>query len=117
MKKIALAITLITFANIATAGGLTDPKVLPPLMIGKATACKDQSQNPKTGYIAAFNHYFIALGQSTEKATQSAKNALAAHAKARIQTCNSNTKALTDGNGHAVSDGDGRVLIILAQIK
>ena len=111
MKTNALAITLITLANIATAGGLTDPEVLSPPMIVKATACKDQSQNSKTGYAAAFNHYSIALGQSTAKATRSAKNALAAHKKAQIQTCNSETKAVTDGNGHAVSDGNGGVLI------
>jgi hypothetical protein len=110
MKKITLAITLVTFANIVAAGGLTDPKVIPPPMVGNGTECEDENKGAESGYSGAFNHYHIALGQSAEKAAKSAKNALSAHAEAQAQTCNTNTKAVTDGNGHAVRDGDGAVV-------
>ena len=55
MKKITLAITLVTFANIVAAGGLTDPKVIPPPMVGNGTDCEDENKGAESGYSGAFN--------------------------------------------------------------
>jgi hypothetical protein len=56
-------------------------------------------------------HYKLAVGQSTNQAENSATNAVIAHQQARLQTCNANAKAVTDGVGHGVRDANGNIVI------
>jgi hypothetical protein len=55
--------------------------------------------------------YKLAVGQSTNQAENSATNAVIAHQQARLQTCNANAKAVTDGVGHGVRDANGNIVI------
>jgi len=56
-------------------------------------------------------HYKLAVGQSTKQAENSATNAVIAHQQARLQTFNANARAVTDGVGHGVRDGNGKFVI------
>ena len=89
---------------------LDDPEIRSPFT--KATIlCSDISPKNDSDYFRSYLHYKLAVGQSIKQAENSATNAVLAHQQARLQTCNANAKAVTDGLGHAVSDGNGNIVI------
>ena len=116
--KIVLSYSVFAFclANSLMASGLLltsgidDPEVSSPFMTS-TILCSDI--NPKNGfdYSRSYLHFHLAVGQSTKRAENSAANAVLSHQQARLQNCNANVKAVTDGLGHAVRDGNGNIVI------
>tara|TARA_B100001057_G_C22772770_1_gene920294 strand:+ start:446 stop:805 length:360 start_codon:yes stop_codon:yes gene_type:complete len=102
-------------ANPMIASGLLityldDPDVRTPFIVSKML-CTDITQKNHSDYLRAYLHYHLAVGQSVQQAENSATNAVQAHQQARLQTCNANAKAVTDGVGHAVRDEDGKIIL------
>ena len=73
--------------------------------------CSDINPVNASDYSRSYLHYKLAVGQSTKQAENSATNAVIAHRQARLQTCNANAIAVTDGFGHGVRDGNGNIVI------
>ncbi len=118
--KISLTVSVLSLclahklmaSGLLFTSGLDDPEVRSPFV--KATIlCSDINQKNNSDYIRAYLHYKLAVGQGIKQAENSATNAVLAHQQARLQTCNANAKAVTDGVGHAVRDGNSNVVINL----
>ena len=73
--------------------------------------CSDINPVNASDYSRSYLHYKLAVGQSTKQAENSATNAVIAHQQARLQTFNANARAVTDGVGHGVRDGNGKFVI------
>ena len=118
IMKIVLSYSVFAFclanslmaSGLLLTSGLDDPEVSSPFMTS-TILCSDI--NPKNGvdYSRSYLHFHLALGQSTKWAEISAANAVLSHQQARLQTCNANAKAVTDGLGHAVRDGNSNIVI------
>ena len=113
MKPNILALSFLALASPAMSGGLTDPEVVPLVMIKEVTICEAKLLIKNSDYNGAFFHYSFALGQSEAEAAKSAENAIRAHAEARAQTCNPKAKAVIDRNGYAVREINGNVVVNL----
>ncbi len=96
--------------GLLETSGLNDPEVTSPFMASKIL-CSDINPVNASDYSQSYLHYKLAVGQSTNQAENSATNAVIAHQQARLQTCNANAKAVTDGVGHGVRDGNGNIVI------
>ena len=115
---ISYSVFAFCLANSLMASGLLetsavdDPEVRSPF-ITSTVLCSDI--NPRNGfdYSRSYLHYHLALGQSIKQAEVSATNVVTSHQQARIQTCDAIAKAVTDGLGHPVRDGNGNVVINL----
>ena len=97
-------------SGLLVTSGLDDPDIKSPFMKA-AILCSDINQKNDSDYFRSYLHYKLAVGQSIKQAENSATNAVLAHQQARLQTCNANAKAVTDGIGHAVRDGNGNIVI------
>ena len=97
-------------SGLLVTSGLDDPKVMSPFMTSTSN-CSEINQKNDSDYFRAFLHYKVAVGQSIKQARNSATNAVIAHQQARLQTCNLNAKAVTDGFGHAIRVGNGSIAI------
>jgi len=53
----------------------------------------------------------VGAGSRQKQAENSAIYAVLAHLKARLQIWNANARAVTDGFGHGVRDGNGNIVI------
>ncbi len=96
--------------GLLETSGLNDPEVTSPFMASKIL-CSDINPVNASDYSRSYLHYKLAVGQSTKQAENSATNAVIAHQQARLQTCNANALAVTDGVGHGVRDGNGNIVI------
>ena len=96
--------------GLLETSGLNDPEVTSPFMASKIL-CSDINPVNASDYSRSYLHYKLAVGQSTKQAENSATNAVIAHQQARLQTCNANAKAVTDGVGHGVRDANGNIVI------
>ena len=115
MKPNILALSFLVLTSPAVSGGLTDPEVVPQIMIKDAIICEDKLTIKKSDYTGAFFHYSLALDQSEKKAAKSAENAIRAHAEARVQTCNPKAKAVIDRNGYAIRERNENVVVNLPE--
>lgn len=111
MRLFALALSLIYFTTYATAGGLSDPEVVPGQILSKTNTCNNIRHFPDYDFKWAYLHYSVAVGYNAERSNEAALNAVKAHSEAREQTCNSRVKAVTDGNGNGIRDRAGKVVI------
>ena len=114
MQYFLISIMLMLMANSAFASGLSEPKVLQPVL-GVTASCDQEFTATRLDYIGATAHFIHAIGQSKSTAEQSAKNMVAAHVTARKQTCNAKAKAVTDENGNSIPDGLSGILVNLAK--
>ena len=96
-------------AGLLVASGLKDPEVTSPFTTS-TILCSDITPINASDYSRSYLHYKLAVGQSTKQAENSATNAVIAHRQARLQTCNANARAVTDGVGHGVRDGNGNIV-------
>ena len=96
--------------GLLVTSGLNDPEVASPFMASKIL-CSYIDPINASDYSRSYLHYKLAVGQSTKQAENSATNAVIAHQQARRQTCNANARAVTDGVGHGVRDGNGNIVI------
>ena len=115
MKSKILASSFLVLASPAMSGGLTDPEVVPKIMIKEVIICEEKLTIKKSDYNGAFSHYSFALDQSEKEAANSAENALRAHAEARLQTCNSKAKAVTNRYGFAIRERNNNVVVNLPE--
>ncbi len=97
-------------SGLLVTSSIDDPEVTSPLNT-PPLLCGDISHKNEYDYFRAYLHYKLAVGQSIKQAENSASNAVLSHQKARLQTCNTNAKAVTDGVGDGVSDGNGNIVI------
>ena len=95
--------------GLLVTSGLNDPEVTSPFMASKIL-CSAINPVNASDYSQSYLHYKLAVGQSTKQAENSATNAVIAHQQARLQTCNANAKAVTDGVGHGVRDANGNIV-------
>jgi hypothetical protein len=96
--------------GLLETSGLNDPEVTSPFMAPKIL-CSEINPVNAFDYSRSYLHYKLAVGQSTKQAENSATNAVIAHQQARLKTCNANARAVTDGVGHGVRDGNGNMVI------
>ena len=98
--------TLLFLCMMSTswASGLEEPEVLSPI-VSPTQPCKISVVTNETDYDRALFHYAVAVGQAAQKAQVSARNMVRSHQAARLQSCNPNVKAVTDGHGNPVRDG------------
>ena len=96
--------------GLLVTSGLVDPEVTSPFMASKIL-CSDIDPINASDYSRSYLHYKLAVGQSTKQAENSAIYAVLAHLKARLQIWNANARAVTDGFGHGVRDGNGNIVI------
>ena len=97
-------------SGLLLTSGLDDPEVRSPFMIS-TIHCNEINPKNIFDYSRSYLHFHLALGQSIKKAENSATNAVLSHQQARLQTCNEKAKAVTNGSGHAVRDGNGNIVI------
>ena len=104
--------TLLFLCMMSTswASGLEEPEVLSPI-VSPTQPCKISLVTNKTDYERALFHYTFAVGQETQIAQASASNMVRAHQAARLQACNQNARAVTDGDGNPVRDGFSQIVI------
>ena len=112
MQYFLTSVILMLMANSAFASGLSEPKVLQPVL-GVAASCDQEFTATQLDYRS--NSHIHAIGQSKSTAEQSAKNMVAAHVTARKQICNAKAKAATDENGNSLPDGLSGILVNLAK--
>ena len=115
MKPNIFALSFLLLASPAMSGGLTDPEVVPQIMIKELIICEDKLTIKKSDYSGAFLHYYLALDQSDKEAAKSAENAIRAHAEARVQTCNPKAKAVIDHKGYAIREKNENVVVNLPE--
>jgi len=106
LKPKVFGSTLLFLFTISTswASGLEEPKVLSPV-VAPTQPCKISVVTNEIDYERALFHYTFAVGQETHAAQASASNMVRSHQAARLQSCNQNARAVTDGHGHPVIDG------------
>lgn len=109
-KVVCSTILFLCTMSTSWASGLEDPKVLSPI-VSPTQPCKISVLTNKTDYDRALFHYIVAVGQETQTAQLSANNMVRSHQAARIQSCNQNAKAVTDGHGKPVRDGFFQIVI------
>ena len=97
-------------SGLLLTSGLDDPDVRSPF-ITSTIHCNDINLKNSFDYSRSYLHFRLAVGQSKKQAENSAANAELSHRQARLQTCNAKAKAVTDGLGHAVRDGNGDIVI------
>ena len=111
-KTTAFCSTILLLSTLSTtwASGLEEPKVLSPI-VSPTQPCKISVITNETDYERALFHYTFAVGQETQKAQLSARNMVRSHQAARLQSCNQNARAVTDGHGKPVRDGFFQIVI------
>ena len=111
-KHITIASTTLYFCSmgIAWASGLEEPEVLAPIL-SPTQPCNLYVVTYENDYERALFHYTMAVGQETQIAQLSASNMVRSHQAARLQTCDTKTKAVTDGSGNPVRDGLLQIVI------
>jgi len=111
-KTKAFGSTLLFLCTLSTswASGLEEPKVLSPI-VSPTQPCKISMVTNKTDYERALFHYSFAVGQELQTAQASAINMVRSHQAARLQSCNQNARAVTDGHGNPVRDGFFQIII------
>ena len=97
-------------SGLLLTSGLDDPEVRSPFM-RSTIHCNEINPKNIFDYSRSYLHFHLAVGQSIKKAENSATNAVLSHQQARLQTCNEKAKAVTDGSGRAVRDGNGNIVI------
>ena len=108
----AIASIILFFCSmgISWASGLEEPEVLAPI-ISPTKPCDLSVVNNETDYDRAYFHYSMAVGQETQTAQLSASNMVRSHQAARLQTCDTKAKAVTDGFGNPIRDGFLQIVI------
>ena len=86
------------------ASGLEESEVLSPV-VSPTQPCRISGVTNENDYKRAWFHYTFAVGQEIQTAQDSASNMVRSHQAARLQSCNQNARAVTDGHGHPVRDG------------
>ena len=111
-KHTAIASIILFFCSmgISWASGLEEPEVLTPI-VSLTKPCSLSVVTNETDYDRAYFHYSVAVGQKTETAKLSARNMVRSHQAARLQTCDTKAKAVTDGFGNPVRDGLLQIVI------
>ena len=107
---IASTILFVCSMGISLASGLEEPEVLAPI-ISPTKPCNLSVVTNETDYDRAYFHYSVAVGQETQTAKLSAGNMVRSHQAARLQTCDTKAKAVTDGFGNPVRDGLSQIVI------
>ena len=111
-KTTARGSTLLFLCTMSTswASGLEEPEVLSPI-VSPTQPCKISVVTNETDYDLALFHYTFAVGQESQTAQASASNMVRSHQAARLQSCNQNARAVTDGHGYPVRDGFFQIVI------
>ena len=111
-KTTAHGSTLLFLSMMSTswASGLEEPEVLSPI-ISPIQPCKISVVTNETDYDRAMFHYTFAVGQETQTVQDSASNMVRSHQAARLQSCIQNARAVSDGHGHPVRDGNFQIVI------
>ena len=112
VKTIAFCSTILLLATLSTswASGLEEAEVLSPI-VSPTQPCKISVVTNENDYKRALFHYTFAVGQETQTAQDSASNMVRSHQAARLQSCNQNARAVTDGHGKPVRDGLFQIVI------
>ena len=111
-KTTARGSTLLFLCTMSTswASGLEEPEVLSPI-VAPTQPCKISVVTHDNDYKRAWFHYTFAVGQETQIAQASASNMVRSHQAARLQSCNQNARAVTDGLGYPVRDRFFQIVI------
>ena len=111
-KTTAHRSTLLFLCTMSTswASGLEEPEVLSPV-VSPTQPCKISVGTSENDYKRALFHYTFAVGHETQTAQDSASNMVRSHQAARLQSCNQNARAVTDGHGKPVRDGFFQIVI------
>ena len=111
-KTIVHSSTLLFLCLMSTswASGLEEREVLSPI-VSPIQPCKISLVTNENDYERHLFHYTLAVGQETQTAQASASNMVRSHQAARLQSCNQNARAVTDGDGHPVRDGFFEIVI------
>jgi hypothetical protein len=112
MRKLFPTSVLILLGNYVGASGLSEPKVISPIVDLNAP-CEAKFTANEVDYQRAFNHFTIAVGQNEVAAEKSARNMVISHLAARQQTCDENAKAATDNSGNIILDGMSGIVLNL----
>ena len=104
------ALLFLSMMSTSWASGLEEPEVLSPI-ISPIQPCKISVVTNETDYDRAMFHYTFAVGQETQTVQDSASNMVRSHQAARLQSCIQNARAVTDGHGHPVRDGNFQIVI------
>jgi hypothetical protein len=101
----------VTLAQITSQSLKTIIGVAPNFEGFDSCACKISVVTNENDYKRALFHYTFAVGQETQTAQDSASNMVRSHQAARLQSCNQNARAVTDGHGKPVRDGFFQIVI------